>query len=264
MGWLENRVALVTGAASGIGLAVVERFIAEGARVGVFDRSEGGIQSVRQRFGDKVVGIAGNVTSLADNENAVAKTVEAFGQLDIYVGNAGIWDYMVRLDEQPRDQLEQICDEILGVNIKGYLLGARAAMPELKKSRGNMVFTVSSSGFYTGGGGPIYVASKHGVVGLIKQLAYELAPDVRVNGVAPGGTITNLAGSVAAGRGDVKLSEVPDIDKMIESMTPLGFASKPAAHAGHYVLLASNENSSYTTGSIINSDGGIGLGKRPA
>jgi len=98
---------------------------------------------------------------------------------------------------------------------------------------------------------------------MIKQLAYEMAPDVRVNGVAPGGTITNLGGSSSAGQGDSKLSDIPDVDKLIEGMTPMGFASEPEDHSGLYTLLASRENSRYVTGTIINSDGGIGFGKRP-
>ena len=263
MGWLNNQVVLITGGASGIGLAVVERFVVEGAKVGVMDRTEDAVKSIEDKLGDKVVGITGDVRSLTDNEAAVKKTVETFGKLDVFIGNAGIWDYMVPLMEQEHDNLESICDEIFSINVKGYLLGARAAMKELKKNNGSLIFTVSSSGFYTGGGGPIYVASKHAVVGMIKQLAYEMAPDVRVNGVAPGATITNLGGSSSAGQGDSKLSDIPDVDKLIEGMTPMGFASEPEDHSGLYTLLASRENSRYVTGTIINSDGGIGFGKRP-
>ncbi|MGB1703138.1 MAG: SDR family oxidoreductase, partial [Cycloclasticus sp.] len=88
------------------------------------------------------------------------------------------------------------------------------------------------------------------------------APDIRINGVAPGGTVTNLGGSNAAGQAESKLNEVPGIDKIIGDMTPLGFTAEPEAHAGVYLLLASDQ-SSYMTGTIINSDGGIGVGKRP-
>ena len=263
MGWMDNKVALVTGGASGIGLAVVERFVAEGARVCVMDRSQQGIDALEDKFAGKVVGLTGDVRSLQANKDAVAKTIKAFGQLDTFIGNAGIWDYMVPLEAQEDDKIEAIYDEIFAVNVKGYLLGAKAALPELRKTKGSMVFTASSSSFYTGGGGPIYVASKHAVLGMIKQLAYEVAPDVRVNGVAPGGTMTNLGGSAVAGQADAKLSEIPDVDKLFSDMTPLGFISKPEDHAGIYLLLASDKNGGYITGSVINSDGGIGIGKRP-
>jgi len=263
MGWLDNKVALVTGGVSGIGLAVVERFVEEGARVCVMDRSQEGVDALEAKFDGKVVGITGDVRSFADNKAAVAKTIECFGRLDTFIGNAGIWDYMVPLEAQEDDKVEGICDEVFAVNVKGYLLGAKAALPELRKTKGNMVFTASSSSFYTGGGGPIYVASKHAVIGMIKQLAHEVAPDIRVNGVAPGGTMTSLGGSAVAGQAEAKLSEIPDVDKIISSMTPLGFISEPEAHAGIYLLLASDKNSGYITGSIINSDGGIGIGVRP-
>ena len=256
--WLEGQVVLVTGGGSGIGLAVVERFIDEGASIGVLERHADRVAAVQARFGEKVVGITGDVTSLADNERAVADTVARFGKLDTFVGNAGIWDYIVPLAEQPHDQLEKICDEILGVNVKGYLLGARAAIEALRKTSGSMIFTASSSSFYTRGGGPIYVASKHAVVGMIKQLAVEVAPQIRVNGVAPGGTLTPLAGSEAAGMAESKMVDIPDIGDLIASRAPAGFAAQPADHVGVYVLLASSANSRYVTGTVISSDGGSG------
>jgi len=262
MGWLDNKAVLITGGASGIGLAIVERFVKEGAKVCVMDRSQERINELEKTYAGTVVGIVGDVRSLDSNKEAVAKTVAAFGKLDVFIGNAGIWDYMVPLEAQEDDKVADICDEIFAVNVKGYILGAKAALPELRKTKGNMVFTASTSSYYTGGGGPIYVASKHAVVGLIKQLAYEVAPDIRVNGVAPGGTVTNLGGTSAAGQADNKLNEVPGIDQIIGDMTPLGFTAMPEDHVGAYVLLASEE-SKYITATVINSDGGVGVGKRP-
>ncbi len=261
MGWLEGQVALVTGGGSGIGLAVVERFIKEGANLSVLERDPQRAESLAKKFGEDICITIGDVTQSSDNEKAVEATLERFGQLDTFVGNAGIWDYLVPLAEQPTDKLGQICDEIFAVNVKGYVLGARACLKPLGESKGSIIFTASSSSFYTGGGGPLYVASKHAVVGLIKQLASELAPNIRVNGVAPGGTLTKLAGSDAAGLADSQLDALPDIEQMIEQMTPLQFASRPADHTGLYTLLASKENSSYVTGTVINSDGGIAYRK---
>jgi len=262
MGWLDNKVVLITGGASGIGLAIVERFVEEGAKLCVMDRSQEGIDALEKAHAGVVIGIVGDVRSLDSNKAAVEKTVSTFGKLDVFIGNAGIWDYMVPLEAQPDDKIGEICDEIFAVNVKGYLLGAKAALPELRKTKGNMIFTGSTSSYYTGGGGPLYVASKHAVIGLIKQLAYEVAPDIRVNGVAPGGTVTNLGGTNAAGQAESKLNEVPGIDKMIGDMTPLGFAALSEDHAGAYLLLAS-DHSKYITATVIHSDGGIGVGKRP-
>ena len=93
MGWLEGEVALITGGGSGLGLALVERFLEEGAHVGVLQRSQEKVDALNKRFGDKIVTVAGDVANFADNVRAVNATVERFGKLDCFVGNAGIWDH---------------------------------------------------------------------------------------------------------------------------------------------------------------------------
>ena len=194
MGWLDNKVALVTGGASGLGRAIVERFVEEGARVAILDRARERSEELAKQLGERGAAIVGEVTVLADNQRAVAETVRRFGRLDCFVGNAGIWDFSTSLAALPEDRIDAAFDELFGVNVKGYLLGAKAAFRELAKTRGSIVFTVSNAGFYPCGGGPLYTASKHAVVGLIRQLAYELAPKIRVNGVAPGAIPTDLRG----------------------------------------------------------------------
>src|SRR5215471_10021787 len=128
MGWLDGQVALVTGGGSGIGRAVVARYIEEGARVGVMERVTARAAELQSEFGDKVVGIAGDAASFADNQRAVAETVRAFGRLDIFVGNAGIFDVYALVEEMPEEQLGRACDELFGVNVKGLIFGARAAL----------------------------------------------------------------------------------------------------------------------------------------
>lgn len=100
------------------------------------------------------------------------------------------------------------------------------------------------------------MASKHAGVGLIKQLAYEFAPDVRVNGVAPGGTVTPLRGLASLGKQEKRLSELPGFEENVANSMPLKFIAQPEDHAGHYVLLASKANSRATTAAIIQSDCG--------
>ena len=151
-------------------------------------------EELRAEFGDAVVAVTGDVAQLADNKRAVAETVAALGRLDVFVGNAGVFDNFLSLAEFPEETLSEACDELFGVNVKGCILGAKAALPELLKTDGSMVFTASVAGSNSGGGGPLYTASKHAVVGLIRQLAVELGPRIRVNGVAPGGTMTDLRG----------------------------------------------------------------------
>lgn len=260
---LEGQVALLTGGATGIGAAVVARFIEEGAQVGVLVKDVAQADIVKGLHGNNVAVFTGDVRNYADNENAVAETVAAFGKLDVFVGNVGIWDYMTPLADFDPAQLSATLDEILGVNLKGYFLGARAAIAELRKTKGSIVFTASTSSFFTGGGGTPYVASKHAVLGLIRQLAWELSPDVRVNGVAPGGTRTPLGGTEAGGTANMHMQDMEGLDAMIGGMTPLGRIAEPDDHAGLYALLASRRDSAYMTGTVLLSDGGIGIGKRP-
>lgn len=204
MGWLDGSVSLVTGAGSGLGHAIVDRFLDEGARVGVLEINPHKAAALEAQFGRRVAVTVGDATRYIDNERAVAATIAAFGQLDSFVGNAGLWDYSTSLEDLPADAIDGAFDEIFHLNVKGYLLGAKAAIPALRQNNGSIIFTVSNAGFWPGGGGPLYVASKHAVMGLVKQLAYELAPEIRVNGVAPGGMPTDLRGPRALGMGTVR------------------------------------------------------------
>lgn len=259
MGWLDGEVALVTGGGSGIGRAVVARFIEEGARVGVMEQVAARAEALRAEFGDKVVGIAGDVASLAENQRAVAETVRAFGKLDVFVANAGIFDVYAEIAEMPEDQLARAYDELFGVNVKGVVYGARAALPELRKTRGCMVFTTSVAGLNSGGGGALYTASKHAVVGLVRQLAIELAPDIRVNGVAPGGTLTDLRGLQSLGNDDRSQFAAPDMAERLRAGNPLHIALEPDDLAGAYLFLSSRRSARGITGSIVTVDAGAML-----
>ncbi len=256
MGWLENKVALVTGGASGLGRAIVERFLQEGAKVAILDRSRERSEQLASKLG--IATIVGDVTIPADNRRAVDETVKRYGKLDCFVGNAGIWDFNMALVDLPEDRIGAAFDELFGINVKGYLLGAKAAYRELAKTRGSIVFTVSNAGFYPCGGGPLYTASKHAVVGLIRQLAYELAPKIRVNGVAPGAIPTDLRGPSSLSMAQRSIAQIP-LKEAVERGLPLGKLPEPGDYTGPYVLLASAENSSTATGGVIICEGGIGV-----
>jgi NAD(P)-dependent dehydrogenase (short-subunit alcohol dehydrogenase family) len=255
-GGLEGKVALVTGGAGGIGRAIVERFLAEGARVGVFDLSKDSLEALRDRFGNRVVTHAGDVRNAKDNVEAVEKSVRAFGCLDVFVGNAAVFDCFLNLKDLPTPVIDEAFQEIFDTNVKGYLLGAKAAIEELRKTSGNVIFSVSESGFYANRAGTLYTVSKHAVVGLIKQLAYELAPDVRVNGVSPGGTLTPI-GAAPSVKPICSPIDTETRRMRIEGGNPLQLAIPPEDHLGAYVLLASVQARAMT-GSIIHSDGGVG------
>jgi len=259
MGWLDGQVALITGGGSGIGRGIVARFLEEGARVGVLERFADRVEQLRADFGNAVCAVQGDVTCLEDNQRAVAYTVRTFGQLDIFVGNAGVFDSFLRFETLPEDTLTAAFDELFGVNVKGCLLGAKAALPELIRTAGCMVFTASVAGFNSGGGGVLYTASKHAVVGMIRQLAAELAPQVRVNGVAPGGTRTDLRGLEAVGRSEQSHFADPGIAERMRVNNPLQIALQPADLASAYVLLASRAHARGITGVIITADAGSSL-----
>lgn len=262
MGWLDDTSVLVTGGGSGLGRAIVARFLDEGAEVGVLEVNPDKGRMLQDELGPRVVVTVGDATIYADNERAVQDTVAAFGKLDVFVGNAGLWDFSRSLESLPADAIAPAFDELFHLNVLGYMLGAKAALPRLKETKGSIIFTVSNAGFWPGGGGPLYVASKHAVMGLVKQLAYELAPDVRVNGVAPGGMSTDLRGPRSLGLADRSWGASP-VDRIMEEFSPLRRAIAPEDYTGHYVLLASRANSLTVTGSVHNCDGGVGIRGRP-
>lgn len=255
----KDAVILITGGGSGLGRALVQRFLAEGAKVGVLEADAARAQILRSDFGAGVEVIVGDVTAYADNVRAVGQTVARFGRLDTFIANAGIFDFFQPLAQYEGDRLGAAFDELIAVNVKGGLLGARAALSELVKSRGSIIFTISNAGFYPGGGGPIYTASKHALVGVVKQLAHELAPKVRVNGVAPGGMKTNLSGLRSTGTQAQSLADIEGLDQMLRDITPLQVAPKPEDYCGPYVLLASAADAGPITGAIIHTDGGFGV-----
>ncbi|MFB0832982.1 SDR family NAD(P)-dependent oxidoreductase [Arthrobacter halodurans] len=271
-GWLQGDVALITGGGSGIGRAVAERFLAEGAHVAVFGRNQEKLDAVVAESGhpERMLAVAGDVRSSEDLHRAVGATVDRFGRLDIAVPNAGIWDFNRSLTRLSGGELAAAFDELFSINVKGYLLTAEAVWRELVKTRGCMVMTLSNASFHTAGGGPVYTASKFAARGLVNQLAYELAPKVRVNGVAVGGMNTDLRGPAAIG-----LRERSIADSFARStvtgnnpLIPLHDSSvDPVDFTGPYVLLASRANSGNITGQTLQADGGIavrGFGDRAA
>ncbi|MFK4102887.1 3-(cis-5,6-dihydroxycyclohexa-1,3-dien-1-yl)propanoate dehydrogenase [Streptomyces sp. NPDC019531] len=267
MGWLEGEVALITGGGSGIGRAVALRYLAEGASVAVLGRNAAQLQDVVEAAGDlgeRVLVVPGDVRSADDLHLAVEATVGRFGKLDILVPNAGIWDYHRSVTRLDGKQLSEAFDEIFGINVKGYVLAVEAAWRELVAARGSIVMTLSNASFHTDGGGSLYTASKHACLGLLRQFAYELAPKVRVNGVAVGGMRTQLRGPESLGlqdrtlaasfaRNEASGTQQPPLIPLYDSSV------EPEDFTGPYVLLASRENSGTVTGAVIPADGGIAV-----
>jgi 2,3-dihydroxy-2,3-dihydrophenylpropionate dehydrogenase len=175
-GRFQDKSILITGGAAGLGLAIARAFSDEGASLTVLDRSEASLAAA-QRVLPSAQFVMGDVTRYTDNTSAVTKAVSAFGGLDAFIGNAGIFDRNASLRDLPEDRVSGAIDELFGVNVKGYVLGARAALEPLAKRRGTIIFSASVSSFHPAFGGTLYVAAKHAVAGLTKRLAIELAPE---------------------------------------------------------------------------------------
>lgn len=255
---LEGQSVLVTGAGAGLGRAIVTRLIDEGANVTAFDRNAGALDELADQFGDRVAIQAGDVRHLVDNRAAVALAVARFGKLDCFIGNAGIWDFGMALVDLPDDAIDAAFDEVFGVNVKGYLLGVKAAVPELVRSRGSVVLTLSNAASYAGGGGPLYTASKHAGRGLVMQLAHELAPHVRVNAVAPGGLASDLRGPRALGLADSSIKTLP-LGEYAKTALPLARLPLAEEYAGAFAMLASRRDGIAASGTVINVDSGLGV-----
>jgi NAD(P)-dependent dehydrogenase (short-subunit alcohol dehydrogenase family) len=255
-GWLEGVSALVTGGGSGIGRAVVDGYVAEGARVTVLDRSAELCEELREQHGDAVAVLCGDATDATVVDRAVRLAIEHAGRLDHLTTCVGLFDFYAPLTGIDVARLPDAFDEIYRVNVYSALLAVQRAQPALAASRGSVTLTLSSSAFYPDGGGVLYGSSKWALRGMVAHLARELAPDIRVNGVAPGGTVgTKLAGLRSL---DQRLTadQVAGRDERIKAGTLLGVAPRPSDHVGAYVYLASPTRARTVTGAVINTDGG--------
>lgn len=244
-GRLENRVALVIGAARGIGAGIAERFIEEGAKVVIADTELPAGKATAKRLGapDKARFVKADIAKKADAEAAVAAVLDAFGKLDILVQNAGIYPWTLIENIEPEEW-----DAVLGVNLRGTFLAARAALGPMREAGyGRMVFTSSITGpRVTSPGHGHYSASKAGINGFIKSAALEFAGyGITVNGVEPGNILTE----------GMKAHRSKEFIKMMEDAVPLGRLGRPRDVADAVLFLASDE-AAYITGTTIVVDGG--------
>lgn len=257
-GWLQDCRALIVGAGSGIGRAVVDAFISEGAKVAVLEIDPAKSVAIAEELPDVPV-VVGDATTRGANEEAVSKAVERFGGLDVLVNCVGIFDFYRGLSEIDADVLDTAFNEMFSINVKSQLHSVKAALPALRESHGSIVLTESTSAYFPGRGGILYVSSKFAVRGIVTALANELAPDIRVNGVAPGGTLnTDLRGLSSLGLDSRRLADTPGREAELAGRVPLRVALSGMDHAWSYVFLASRRSRGIT-GGVIHPDGGIGV-----
>ena len=258
-GWLSGRRALIVGAGSGIGRAVVDAFLEEGAQVAVLERDPEKSETLAAALPQVPVTV-GDATTRTANDEAVAAATAAFGGLDVLVSCVGIFDYYRSIEDLDADLLDTAFDEMFHPNVKSMLHSVKAALPALQDSgRGAVVLTESTSSYYPGRGGVLYLASKFAVRGLVTALAHDLAPEVRVNGVAPGGTLnTDLRGLSSLGFGERRLGNAPGRAEEMAARTTLRVALSAEDMAWSYVFLAS-DRARGITGTAVHPDGGAGV-----
>jgi NAD(P)-dependent dehydrogenase (short-subunit alcohol dehydrogenase family) len=260
--WLDGKRALIVGGGSGIGRAVIDAFRDDGAKVAVLERDPDKCDALRHEF-KKVPVIEGDATIAAANDLAVATAVDAFDGLDTLVNCVGIFDFYKGIADIDDDDLPSAFDEMFRTNVLSHLLSVKAALPALQAESGSsIVLAESASSFYPGRGGVLYVSSKFAVRGLVSALAHELAPQIRVNGVAPGGTLnTDLRGLSALDQHSMRLDDAPNRVRDLKARTPLNVALSGEDHAWSFVFLAS-DHSRGITGETIHPDGGFGIAAR--
>ncbi|MEM9840388.1 MAG: SDR family NAD(P)-dependent oxidoreductase [Pseudomonadota bacterium] len=248
-GRLEGKTAIVTGGSSGIGLSVAKSYAAEGANVVLLAHGGDKLDQAAAEV-PRAVAVSGDVRSFEDNAAAVTEAETRFGGLDIFVANAGVWDWNSRLVDMAPEVIERSFDELLKINVLGYILGAKAAAKALARRRGSLILTLSTASLNSAGGGVLYTASKHACLGLVRQLAYELAPHVRVNGVAIGAALTELRGAEALGLSEKSIKELP-LKEGAPMFLPMGELPDPDDFAAPYVMLASAQENRTMTGSVV-------------
>jgi 3-oxoacyl-[acyl-carrier protein] reductase len=248
---LKNKVAIVTGAARGLGRSFALKLAEEGARVMAMnivarpkdeDDLDETLRQIRSLGGD-AAGFHGDVTNVSQMTALAEATVNAFGKVDILVNNAAVYDGLKRKPFYEIDPSEW--DLVMGVNVKGAFLCTKAVFPAMREQGYGKIVNIASEVFFTGSHGfAHYVASKGGIIGLTRALAIELGPHgIRINCVAPGFTDTEASRGIA------------DVTKYDTSKTPLGRVVKPEDLTGATVFLASSE-SDFITGQTLLVDGG--------
>ncbi|AYC31311.1 SDR family oxidoreductase [Pseudomonas cavernae] len=256
---LKDDVVLVTGGGSGLGLGVARYCRAEGAEVVIFEISAEKVRQLREEFGPEVLVIQGDVTKLADLRACRAAILERHGRLNALIGAQGIFDGNIPLLQMPEDRLDTLFDEIFHVNVKGYMLCARVFFDLLQATEGAMVLTTSTAAYAADGGGLVYTASKGAIRSLVNQLAFEFAPHVRVNGVAPAGIANSqLSGPRSLGLEGQKQSDIPKdaFLSMFRSLSLLQELPTAEDHGPIYAFLASRHNK-IMTGQTVVADQGL-------
>ena len=258
-GRLEGKVAMITGAASGIGLGTVELFVSEGAKVIAADIQDEKGAMLERRFPDAVRYVRCDVTQEADLAAAVALAESAFGGLDIQFNNAGISDRMGAITEVTADGWNWIFD----ILVRGPALGMKHAVPAmLKRGGGSIINTASIAGLQAGWGPIAYSTAKAGVVHMSRCAAAQLSPQgIRVNAICPGLIATSIFGATLGMTRDAADQMAALVAQNAQIAQPVKKPGLPQDIAQAALYLASDA-SAFVTGTHLVVDGGITVGSR--
>lgn len=256
---LAGKVAIVTGAAAGIGLATARLFVREGARVLLVDVDESALKSACDGIGRQSTAYAvADVTQVEDVQRFIRVACESFGGVDVFVSNAGIEGVIRPIDEYPIDVFERV----MAVNVTGTWLGLRYIIPVMREKGGSIVITSSISGLRGAPGISAYTASKHAAIGIMRVAALECAKwNIRVNAVNPSPVETRMMRSLENMRsvdtGGETTAET--VKTTLANRIPLGRYGTPEEVAALMLFLAGDE-SKFCTGGTYMVDGGMSAG----
>ncbi|MGH8761548.1 MAG: SDR family NAD(P)-dependent oxidoreductase [Burkholderiales bacterium] len=253
MAKLTNKVVVLTGAGSGIGLAAVKQFAKEGAKLMLAGRNEQTLQAAVEVAGAKNAAyVVTDVSSPEDNQRLMKAAEDKFGGVDIFLANAGIEGVTASLVDYPLDAF----DQVMAVNVRGVFLGLKYAIPAIRKrGKGAIIITSSIGGIKARGqGNSAYIASKHAEIGLMRTATTECAPfNIRVNCVLPGPTDTRMIRNIEEGRSPGAPEKAREV---ILTGLPMKRYGTPEEVARLMVFLASDE-ASICTGGVYTADGGL-------
>jgi NAD(P)-dependent dehydrogenase (short-subunit alcohol dehydrogenase family) len=258
MSLLEGHHIVAIGAGSGLGRGVVRRMIEAGARLTVLEISAEKAASLQDEFGDAVVVVTGDACSLVDLEACRAAHVARFDTVDALICFQGVWDGNVPLSQIDPAKVGDLFDELFRINVKSCILAARVFDEALREGGGSIVLTTSNAAYAADGGGACYSATKGALRSLVGQLAFEFAPHVRVNAVAPSAIgKSELRGPAALGMDQSKQSDIP-VDLMLTGYRKLSLISDfpdPEDYFDLYAFLASKANKVMTGQTMLAEQG---------
>jgi NAD(P)-dependent dehydrogenase (short-subunit alcohol dehydrogenase family) len=251
MSRLQDKVAVITGGAGGIGLAAASKFVAEGAKVLLVDLDEAALAEATSELGDAAAWCVADVSDPEGTQSYIRAAIEAFGGIDILLANAGIEGQVKPIVDQDIEMF----DKVIAVNVRGVWLSLKYAIPEIaKRGGGSIVITSSVAGIQGSPGVSPYVTSKHAVIGMMRSAALECAPlNIRVNTVNPSAVETRMMRSLEEGMapGDAQAAHA-----FIADTIPMGRYGEPADVANLMCFLAGTE-AEFLTGGVYMADGGV-------